>query len=121
MNTLTKFYITILIASFFALGTTTAFSMADPISENTSLVTFEAHVTEEVVELVWEFNNQPDGQVLVERSDMNMKFETIGQYQSATPHQFQDLQPQEGISFYRLAIHNADGTVTYHKAIMISY
>lgn len=121
MNTLTKFHKTILIGSFFALGLSTAFSMVETDSKNTTLTTFEARVVEEVVELAWEFNNQPDGQVLVERADMNMKFETIGQYHNATTHQFHDSQPQEGVSFYRLAIHNADGTITYHKAIMVSH
>ncbi|WKN41105.1 hypothetical protein [Tunicatimonas pelagia] len=117
MNTLASFKITVLLLTFAIISiTNTGFAITPKAS-----VTLENSIQNENVALIWSIDEDAEGQIFVQRAGIDMQFETIGQSEEVKDGQFEDKQPKAGISFYRLAVQQADGTVTYHNTITVTH
>ncbi len=55
----------------------------------------------------------------VERSANGWQFETIGRIEGQQPFAFTDLQPLEGLNYYRIRQVDRDGRITYSKTLTV--
>ncbi|MEM6845484.1 MAG: hypothetical protein AAF632_24940 [Bacteroidota bacterium] len=120
MNTITKYTKSALLVTLITVGiASNVFAKQYSVSTK-ELVSFEAEAQTEQVNLSWSLSDSIEGQTYVQRAGMDMQFETISPAQNNEDGQFEDQQPQSGISFYRLVTYLEDGTVIYHKTITVT-
>ncbi|HZY79429.1 MAG TPA: hypothetical protein VFE50_07900 [Cyclobacteriaceae bacterium] len=91
-----------------------------------SLVSFNASVTNGVVDLTWETSSEQDNDFFViERSQDGKTFETLtkiegaGTSKQALKYQARDIYPFKGTSFYRLSQTDFDGAISYYKVLSV--
>ncbi|MEM6841723.1 MAG: hypothetical protein AAF944_21735 [Bacteroidota bacterium] len=120
MNTVTNYLKNASLIFVFAFIINNAFATSNPTDATEELTSFEIVSSTETVEIIWQFTKDIEGEVQVQRSGMDMNFETIGEIDGTAANRFADNQPQSGFTFYRLAIKNTDGTVTYQKVAALS-
>ncbi|MEM6843589.1 MAG: hypothetical protein AAF632_15285 [Bacteroidota bacterium] len=118
MNTITNFLRNTSLIFALMLTISQAFATESPTAEE--VISFEIQSETTTVEITWQMPEGFDGKVQIQRAGMDMQFETVGELSNDPVNQFVDEQPQTGISFYRLAIQRADGSITYQKAAALS-
>lgn len=85
------------------------------------LESFQAKVGEQEVTLGWKFNKIEKGvHVFVERAGLDMQFAVVSSRKDLDSGVFVDVEPEAGLSFYRLVTQHPDGSTGYHYTIMVS-
>ena len=90
------------------------------------LLSFEATPQKAAVRLDWTANVRTPQVFQVERSTDGAYFERLGETNAtpapdAMPFVFDDLQPVNGLAFYRLRVVDADGTISYSPIISAAW
>ena len=92
-----------------------------------TLTQFSANNIEEKIQAVWETSSEINcSHYLVERSPDGRSFESAGRVNSLNiatrrnNYSFTDLLPLEGTSYYRLAMIDKDGSVSYSRTVAVT-
>lgn len=115
MNIVFKFSSLVLVITLGFLGFNSA--QADSITSANKLTLKSFELTSEADQVVftWEIAQDIEGaKIFVERAGTDKQFEVVGQGKEVANQRYVDHAPQAGMSYYRLVIQHANGSVDYH-------
>ena len=121
MKRITHFIIFTIAVSLSVIQANGAQLSSSLTSNDMMLESFQAEVGEQAVTLGWRFNRVEKGvRVFVERAGLDMQFAVVSNEKNLDSGMFVDVEPEKGLSFYRLVTQHPDGSTGYHYTIMVS-